>query len=188
MLQWRCHSIRHQQPSLELASVAGNWGAERDPRSYGEPGRFVGLWRSGTKLHVAALRSGPTCQKVVASTTLATMIRVISDARALREMGGVRFTVTLEGVERDAFAVRWRGTVHAYVNTCRHQSLALDFGDAHFFDEAADALVCCHHGARYRPDSGECFAGPCQGARLTKLRVVEKDGAIWCEPAKSRGG
>ena len=20
-----------------------------------------------------------------------------------------------------------------------------------------DALVCCHHGARYRPDTGECF-------------------------------
>jgi len=110
---------------------------------------------------------------------------VIPDARALREMGGVRFTVVLEGVSRDAFAVRWRGRVYAYVNSCRHQSLSLDFGDAHFFDEAADALVCCHHGARYRPDSGQCFEGPCEGARLTKLRVVERDGGIWCEPAKS---
>jgi len=109
------------------------------------------------------------------------MIRVIPDARALREMGGVRFTVVLEGVSRDAFAVRWRGQVHAYVNSCRHQSLPLDFGDAHFFDESADALVCCHHGARYRPDTGKCVEGPCEGAQLTRLEVVERDGAVWWE-------
>ena len=94
-------------------------------------------------------------------------------------MGGVRFTVTLEGVSRDAFAVRWRGKIHAYVNSCRHQSLALDFGDGHFFDDEADALVCCHHGARYRPESGECFEGPCRGSRLTPLAVEERDGALW---------
>lgn len=116
------------------------------------------------------------------------MIRVIADARQLREMGGARFTVTLDGVERDAFAVRWRGTVHAYVNSCRHQSLPLDFGDAHFFDESADALVCCHHGARYRPDTGECFEGPCEGARLTRLVVAERDGALWCETERRTGG
>jgi hypothetical protein len=63
---------------------------------------------------------------------------------------------------------------------CRHQSLPLDFGDAHYFDEAYDALVCCHHGARYRPESGECFAGPCLGGRLTPLVVEERDGALWC--------
>ncbi len=107
------------------------------------------------------------------------VIRILADARSLREMHGVRFTVTLDGVERDAFAVRWRGRVYAYVNACRHQGLALDFGDAHFFDEEADALVCCHHGARYRPDTGECFAGPCAGARLTPLVVEERDGSLW---------
>jgi nitrite reductase/ring-hydroxylating ferredoxin subunit len=107
------------------------------------------------------------------------MICVLKDARVLREMGGARFTVTLHGVSRDAFAVRWRGRVYAYVNSCRHESLPLDFGDAHFFDEEADALVCCHHGARYRPDTGECISGPCFGARLTTLSVEEKDGALW---------
>ncbi len=106
---------------------------------------------------------------------------VIEDARQLREMGGVRFTVVRDGVSRDAFAVRWRGRVYAYVNSCRHQSLPLDFGDAHFFDEEADALVCCHHGARYRPESGECFEGPCRGSRLTALRAEERDGAVWVE-------
>ena len=53
--------------------------------------------------------------------------------------------------------------VVAYLNTCRHQGLTLDFGDAHFFDDAYDALVCCQHGARYDPLTGVCVAGPCVG-------------------------
>lgn len=107
-------------------------------------------------------------------------IRIIPDARRLREGDGAHFTVALDGVTRGAFVVRYRGRAHAYVNSCRHQSLPLDFGDAHFFDDAYDALVCCHHGARYRPETGECVEGPCQGARLTPLAVEERDGALWC--------
>lgn len=107
-------------------------------------------------------------------------VRILADARRLREGDGARFEVTVDGVSRDAFVVRWRGRAHAYVNSCRHQSLTLDFGDAHFFDEAYDALVCCHHGARYRPDTGECLEGPCNGGRLTALAVEERDGALWC--------
>lgn len=109
-----------------------------------------------------------------------TPVRIMPDARRLREGDGCRFTVVVEGVSRDAFVVRYRGRVHAYVNSCRHESLPLDFGDAHFFDEAFDALVCCHHGARYRPETGECVAGPCMGGRLTPLSVEERDGTLWC--------
>ena len=108
------------------------------------------------------------------------MRRVLADARGLGEGTAVRFTVTVDGVGRDAFAVRWKGRVHAYLNACRHQSLPLDFGDAHFFDDACDALVCCHHGARYRPDSGECFEGPCRGSWLTPLAVEERGAELWC--------
>jgi nitrite reductase/ring-hydroxylating ferredoxin subunit len=107
-------------------------------------------------------------------------VRVLPDARRLGEGEGVRFGITLDGIPRDAFAVRYRGAVHAYLNTCRHQFRALDFGDAHFFDDAYDALVCCHHGARYRPETGECVEGPCVGGRLTRLAVEERDGALWC--------
>jgi len=93
---------------------------------------------------------------------------------------GIRFQVVLHGIARDAFAVRWRGRLHAYVNTCRHQGLPLDFGDAHFFDDAYDALVCCHHGARYDPATGRCVAGPCGGGTLTALALEEREGGVWC--------
>lgn len=104
----------------------------------------------------------------------------IAAAASLREGGGVRFRVTLDGVAYDAFAVRWRGAVRAYVNACRHQSRPLDFGDAHFFDAALDALVCRHHGARFAPDTGRCVHGPCEGASLTALAVEERGGELWC--------
>ena len=107
-------------------------------------------------------------------------VRILPDARRLGEGQGARFRIVLEGVEREAFAVRYRGRVYGYLNTCRHQGLALDFGDGRFFDEAYDALVCCHHGARYRPESGACLEGPCEGGRLTALAIEERDGALWC--------
>ena len=106
-------------------------------------------------------------------------VRILPDARRLREGDGLRFVVRVDGVDCDAFAVRFHGQVHAFLNRCRHQLLPLDFGDAHFFDEAYDALVCCHHGARYRPDTGECVDGPCVGGRLTSLAVEERDGSLW---------
>ena len=105
---------------------------------------------------------------------------ILSDARKLGEGAGLRFTIAVHGVSRDAFVVRWRGGLHAYVNTCRHQLLPLDFGDARFFDEEYDAIVCCHHGARYAPETGVCVEGPCEGGRLTKLVVEERGGEIWC--------
>ena len=107
-------------------------------------------------------------------------VRVLADATRLGEAQGIRFTVVVDGVPSDAFAVRWRGRTFAYLNRCRHQSLTLDFGDAQFFDDAMDALVCCQHGARYAPDTGRCLGGPCEGGRLTPLALVERDGALWC--------
>ena len=115
-------------------------------------------------------------------------IRVLPDARHLAETAGVRFTVEIEGVLRAAFAVRYRGRVHAYVNSCRHQAQELDFGDAHFFDERCDALVCCHHGARYEPATGRCVAGPCEGARLTVLALEERGHELWCLGAAPNPG
>jgi len=114
-------------------------------------------------------------------------VTVLREVARLSEVEGVRFRLALDGLARDAFAVRWRGRCYAYLNTCRHQGLPLDFGDAHFFDEACDALVCCHHGARYDPASGACAGGPCAGGRLTALVLEEHGGALWCMGPAVRG-
>lgn len=105
-------------------------------------------------------------------------VRVVADATRIAEGGSARFRIVLDGVERDAFAVRWHGGWYAYVNSCRHQSRALDYGDGRFLD--GDALVCRHHGARYRPDDGTCVDGPCAGASLTRLALESRGDELWC--------
>jgi nitrite reductase/ring-hydroxylating ferredoxin subunit len=101
-------------------------------------------------------------------------------AFTLADGEAARFRVELDGVEREALVVRWNGALSAWVNSCRHQSRTLDLGDARVFDGACDALVCVHHGARYRPDTGECVEGPCRGHGLTPLALVEREGQLWC--------
>ncbi len=107
-------------------------------------------------------------------------VHVLDDVRTLGEGQSAKFTVRLHGLARPAFVVRWKGALHAYVNTCRHQSLPLDFGDGQFFDDTYDALVCVQHGARYHPGSGACLDGPCEGGRLTKLGLEQRGQALWC--------
>ena len=105
---------------------------------------------------------------------------ILPPGRTLSEGESRRFTVRMYGIERDAFAIGYRGGIYAYLNTCRHQAQTLDFGDGHFFDEAFDALVCCHHGARYAPETGVCVDGPCKGSRLTPLILHQRGDGLWC--------
>jgi nitrite reductase/ring-hydroxylating ferredoxin subunit len=94
---------------------------------------------------------------------------------------GVRFTVLRDGKPQQAFAIRFRGQVHAFLNECRHQRSELDWRPGEFFDHAKLYLVCATHGALYAPDTGLCVAGPCRGARLPSLPVRERDGQIFCD-------
>lgn len=107
--------------------------------------------------------------------------RLICSSEDLREAGaGVRFDVRSDGNARPAFAIRWRGVAHAYVNECRHQASELDWEAGDFFDASKLYLVCATHGALYEPDSGLCVAGPCRGARLKAVMLAEHDGRIYC--------
>ncbi len=105
---------------------------------------------------------------------------VLHDATRLAEGASVRFRIVLEGVCRDAFAVRWRGGLYAYVDMCRHQARSLSYGDGQVLDPDEGLLVCRHHGARYVPQSGVCIEGPCAGAQLTALALESRAGALWC--------
>ncbi|SFZ72673.1 Rieske (2Fe-2S) protein [Chitinimonas taiwanensis] len=95
---------------------------------------------------------------------------------------GVRFQAEWRGVPAPAFAVRWAGKVQAYLNECAHIPIELDFNEGDFFDLSRSYLICSTHGAYYRPDTGLCLGGPCKGARLTKLAVLEEAGEVFFLP------
>jgi nitrite reductase/ring-hydroxylating ferredoxin subunit len=107
--------------------------------------------------------------------------RLICTSAELSDGGtGIRFDMCSNGVSRPAFAIRWRGGVHAYINECRHQASELDWESGDFFDASKLYLVCATHGALYAPDTGICIGGPCRGARLKAVMLAEHHGGIYC--------
>jgi nitrite reductase/ring-hydroxylating ferredoxin subunit len=95
---------------------------------------------------------------------------------------GVRFPVTAGGEDRTAFAIRYGNDAHAYLNRCAHVPMELDWNPGEFFESGGLYLMCATHGALYEPDTGRCAGGPCRGARLHKLRVVEQCDKVYWQP------
>lgn len=92
---------------------------------------------------------------------------------------GVRFEVAIGQRMQTAFVVRHEGGVFGFLNRCAHIGVELDWRPGEFFDESGLYLTCATHGATYQPDSGQCIAGPCPGAYLTQLNLIERDGNIY---------
>ena len=95
---------------------------------------------------------------------------------------GVRFAVRVNTREIGAFVVRYDGAAHGYLNQCAHVPMELDWQEVQFFDSAGLYLMCATHGATYAPDTGLCVGGPCKGATLAKLRIEEREGAVFWLP------
>ncbi|MBK8666016.1 MAG: Rieske 2Fe-2S domain-containing protein [Burkholderiales bacterium] len=89
----------------------------------------------------------------------------------------VPFDVVYDGQTLRAFAVRFQGQVHAYLNRCTHVAMEMDFQPNRFFDDSGRWLICATHGAMYAPDTGQGVAGPCRGG-LVKIELSEADGVV----------
>lgn len=94
--------------------------------------------------------------------------------------GGVAvpFDLMYAGQSCRAFAIRFQGHVHAYLNRCAHVAMEMDWQPNRFFDDSGDWLLCSTHGAVYEPTSGACRGGPCRGG-LIKVPLVEQDGVVY---------
>lgn len=89
----------------------------------------------------------------------------------------VPFDVVYAGQTCRAFAIRFRGGVHAFLNRCTHVAMEMDWQPNRFFDDTGQWLLCSTHGAAYRPDTGECAGGPCRGG-LVRIELSERDGVV----------
>ena len=94
----------------------------------------------------------------------------------------VPFDVNFSGQTCTAFAIRFQGTVHAYLNRCTHVAMEMDWQPGQFFDDTGQWLLCSTHGAAYKPDTGECGGGPCRGG-LVKIQLVEEGGVVHWQTA-----
>lgn len=89
----------------------------------------------------------------------------------------VAFEVAYFGRPEAAFAVRFQGQVHAYLNRCGHVAMEMDYQPNDFFDSTGQWLMCATHGAMYDPSTGRCLMGPCKGG-LLKIEVTEAQGEV----------
>jgi len=89
----------------------------------------------------------------------------------------VSFDVNYQGLNSWAFAIRFDGQVHAYLNRCAHVAMEMDFQPNRFFDTSGRWLICATHGALYQPETGRCMSGPCRRG-LVKIALTEKDGFV----------
>jgi nitrite reductase/ring-hydroxylating ferredoxin subunit len=89
----------------------------------------------------------------------------------------IAFEVAYFGRPEAAFAVRFRGRVHAYLNRCSHVAMEMDYQPNEFFDSTGQWLMCATHGAMYDPATGQCRMGPCRGG-LIKIEVTEANSEV----------
>ena len=115
--------------------------------------------------------------------------RIICASSALVDGGpGVRFTLQRDGRDAAAFVIRYDGTVHAYLNSCAHIPVELDWMEGEFFDRSGLYLICATHGATYDPATGQCIMGPCKGQRLTPVTVEEHGGNVYIVESENKYG
>jgi len=89
-----------------------------------------------------------------------------------------KFLLECEGQEIEGFLLNYAGELHAYVNRCRHVPMSLDWVENQFFTEDGRFVQCATHGAYYRPETGECVAGPPCGRSLVRIPLAVEGDAI----------
>lgn len=74
----------------------------------------------------------------------------------------------------------WRvaESVQAYDNICPHQGRSLEYAPGKVLLGKQGDLICASHGATFRPDTGLCTGGPCQGSSLSAMQVRVQEGRV----------
>lgn len=107
----------------------------------------------------------------------------LCNSRELLDGGlAVPFDINFAGQTCRAFAIRFNGLPHAYLNRCTHVAMELDWQPNRIFDDSGQWLLCASHGAAYQPDTGLCVGGPCHGG-LVKITLSENGGVVYWHSA-----
>jgi nitrite reductase/ring-hydroxylating ferredoxin subunit len=120
--------------------------------------------------------------QVTATAPVVQRVPLCNSADLQNASAAVPFDVQYAGLVCRAFAIRFEGSVHAYLNRCTHVAMELDWQPNQFFDDTGQWLLCSTHGAAYRPSTGECGGGPCTGG-LVKINLTEEGGVVYWHTA-----
>lgn len=104
--------------------------------------------------------------------------RRLCAADAVPEGAARGFCIRHGDAELQLLLVRGARGLRAYLNSCPHTGVTLDWQPDRFLDEAGRHLQCATHGALFRIEDGFCIAGPCAGQSLTPLALEERPDGI----------
>ena len=76
------------------------------------------------------------------------------------------------------FVVHKDGNFSAYINSCPHTGVNLDWQEDQFLDMDNMFIQCSTHDALFEIDTGLCVAGPCVGDSLQPIALDIHDGQI----------
>ena len=79
---------------------------------------------------------------------------------------------------KDAFVINWQGQHYAYLNSCPHTHVNLNWTPNQFLDVESHFIQCGLHGAIFEPQTGLCLRGPCLGQSLACLPTVLHEGTV----------
>jgi nitrite reductase/ring-hydroxylating ferredoxin subunit len=79
--------------------------------------------------------------------------------------------------ELPVILLRDRTGVRAWLNSCPHAGVRLDWRPDDFLDHTGTWLLCSMHGALFELAGGRCVAGPCRGSRLVEIGRCAADAA-----------
>lgn len=98
---------------------------------------------------------------------------------ALRDGTYLKLDVIFSGTPASLLLVRYDGQCFCYRNICVHMARPLDCEEDVIFDPTGRYLRCSMHGIAFNPVTGESLSSICSGQRLTGVKCLEDDGAIW---------
>ena len=86
--------------------------------------------------------------------------------------GSKSFEIDINGIASDIFIVHKDWVFTAFINTCPHTGVNLDWQEDQFLDMDNTYIQCATHDALFEITSGECVSGPCVGEYLTPVELV----------------
>jgi nitrite reductase/ring-hydroxylating ferredoxin subunit len=92
--------------------------------------------------------------------------------------GSKSFEIQPGGNTVSLFVVHKDGAFNAYINSCPHTGVNLEWQQDQFLDMDNMFIQCSTHDALFEVESGVCIAGPCIGDALQPVELVIEDDAV----------
>jgi len=80
--------------------------------------------------------------------------------------------------ETSIFIVRQDDQAYAYINSCPHRGIRLEWQPDQFLDTEKQYIQCSTHGALFTLDTGKCIVGPCNGQSLQPIECRIDQGQV----------